>query len=163
MVSVLHFYYNYTTFTSIENSGEITATGKNSGGIIGYAYLNSVLESKKLVDHCCTWCGHVSNYCYEYGACIFTATDVTNIGSVSGESNVGELFGYFVADANSTLSSYTVTGSVSVNGEAKEGNYDIGSNKNLALSGREIFVPIETPAPEENPEENPEGSTEETE
>ena len=84
-------------------------------------------------------------------------------GAVAGNSKVGELFGIYNNDSNNslpaTISGYTVLGSIVLNGELKEGTYDLGSSTYLTLTGRVVYVP-ETPEDETNSEENTETTPE---
>ena len=64
---------------------------------------------------------------------------LTNTGDVSGNNKVGEMFGSFSSDAMSFITTYTVTGKVTVDGEVLEGEYDVGNKTNLTLSGREVY------------------------
>ena len=100
---------------------------------------------------------------------LISANNLTNTGMVSAQANAGELIGYHYSDGEigvtSSATNYTVTGSITINGELLEGNYDVGTNTNLTLSGRELYVPEveETPeeAPEDGAETTPDGETEE--
>ena len=72
--------------------------------------------------------------------CIVNLASLINSGKVSGVSACGELFGSFWSDGASTITTYTVTGKITINDELLEGEYDVGSNTNLTLSGREIYT-----------------------
>ena len=80
--------------------------------------------------------------------CFVNITAVSNSGMVSGVSTVGELIGVFWSDGSSTVTGYTVTGKIVINDELLEGEYDVGSNTNLTLSGREIYGAENTEATE---------------
>lgn len=135
-----HYYYNITTLNNISNSGDVISSGKYSGGIIGYAFLNSVFDNRTGIErHCDRTCYRNENYCNEYAAWFLQSTNISNNGNISGTYNVGELFGYFSSDATSSITQYVITGQITINGEKLEGDYDIGSNTNLTLSGREIY------------------------
>ena len=147
-------YYDVKTyFNNIKNSGNVVGN-QNVGGILGntaldnyFYYLDKACGSYHGGYNCCD----VSDK--RYGRSLLVATGLESTGEVSGESNVGEVFGYFQCDGDggvkSTVTTYTVTGKITVNGEIKEGTYDIGSNTNLTLSGRVVYVPeVETPETE---------------
>ena len=95
------------------------------------------------------WDDHNSSYCYDHyheGRSKLSATLFENTGIINAATLTGEIFGSFFADLSSTLTTYTVTGSITVNGEVVEGTYDVGSQINLTLSEREIYaLPEETP------------------
>ena len=143
-----HEYRYTTTLTDLKNTGKITASNVRVGGIIGYTCLNSSYNTWP--NYCCTsysyyYCNKISNF-------RIVATNLSNTGEVAASGEVGELFGLFSADLTSPLTTYTVTGSVTVNGEIKEGTYDVGSNTNLTFSGREVYAPDDgenTETPEE--------------
>ena len=141
-----HHKYRYTTtMDNLKNTGDVNALDFQVGGIMGYAYFASNYDQTKY--HCDSSGGE--NYmCNLQSNFRIVATYFSSTGAVSACGSVGELFGYFNADLISTLTTYTVTGKVTVNGEVKEGNCDIGSNNNLTLSGREIYVSEEA-TPEE--------------
>lgn len=154
-----HRYQEEVTLNNIVNSGNISVKDSCVSGIIASTYLESTYFKEN--RNCCDPSSY-SGYCHYLGYLVMSSSDVKNIGSISGSSSVGELFGEFQSEGHSsiisTLTTYTVTGSITVNGELKEGDYDVASNTNLTLSGREIY----TPSVEENPEETPEDGTEDT-
>ena len=76
------------------------------------------------------------------------ADNLNNYAEITGVTNTGEIFGVFSTDAPSTLTTYTVTGKVTVNGEVVEGEYDVGNKTNLTLSGREVYGEENTEAKE---------------
>ena len=129
--------YRYTTvLDNLKNTGDVNASDIQAGGVIGCAYFLSDFDFTK--DHCATHgrgtpCKFQSDF-------IIVATNLSSMRAISAHGSVGELFGSFNSDATSTITNYTVTGKVTVNGEVKEGTYDVGSNTNLTLSGREIYT-----------------------
>ena len=74
--------------------------------------------------------------------------DLKNVGTVFGISNCGELFGEATSEGSSTVTGYTVTGKITINGELLEGEYDVGTSSNLTLSDREIYGAESTEATE---------------
>ena len=141
------YYHKYClniTISSLSNFGKITADMDVAGGIIGDFYINNSYTSNQ---KCHEKIAH-SNYCQIVADVKLVAEGFVNKGEISSYSNGGEIFGQFSSDAPSTITNYTVMGKITVNGEVKEGTYDIGSNSNLTLSGREIY----TEATEENTE-----------
>ena len=147
----------FVKLNNLENNGNVSGVS-SVGGIVGHSSLvNSQLKTYKV---CCDY-----YYAYHewYGASLIKATALTNKGAVAGNSKVGELFGICNNDSNNslpaTISGYTVLGSIILNGEVKEGTYDIGSSTYLTLSGRVVYVP-ETPEDETNSEENTETTPE---
>lgn len=160
--SIPYHNYLYKTETKIinaSNSGNISASDEwgYSGGIIGLASMASSYY-KGIYEHC-TW----YKSCYEIGCFTISGSNLTNTGMVSAKANAGELIGYHSSDGEkgvtSSVTTYTVTGSVTLNGEVLEGNRDTGyTTDNLTLSGRTIYVP----PVEETPEETPEDGTEDT-
>ena len=73
---------------------------------------------------------------YGAGTLSINATQFTNIGNISGNADTAEIFGKFWSDGGSTLTTYTILGSITVNGETLEGDYSVGANTNLTLSDR---------------------------
>ena len=135
-------YYDVkTNFSSARNSGNIIGK-QDVAGIIGHVELNNYLNYQ---DSAC-WYGDYANK--HIGRSFMIATALENTGVVSGESGIGEIFAYFKCDGEggvkSTVTTYKVTGSITVNGAVKEGTYDVGSNTNLTLSGRTVYVPETT-------------------
>ena len=147
----VHQHYFTVTLNNISNSGNIESSGGNVGGIIGYCYLNNTASRTQT-----SCCGYYYVYHTHRGDSKLSADSITNIAEISGAMNVGEFIGCFYSDTGSTLNQYTVTGSITINGELLEGNYDVGTNTNLTLSERELYVP----EVEENPEEAPEDGAE---
>ena len=125
-----HYYVINSNWNNFINNAEISGD-EYVAGIVGYVYSNGAYD--QYVNYCCNYYG-----CYRRGDFAVNATNISNLGDVNGKSFVGEIFGYFSSDAPSTLTSYTVTGKVTVNGEVLEGEYDVGTKTNLTLSGREI-------------------------
>lgn len=111
---------NLTNYGSISGKDRV-------GGIIGELYMNN-------------------DFYYGAGDVSLNATQITNSGNVVGNADTGEIFGKFWSDGGSTLTTYTILGSITVNGEELEGDYSVGSNTNLTLSDR---LGYEEPAPEE--------------
>ncbi len=107
----------------LENQGKVSGNQK-LGGIFGEAHLNS--------PHSC-W------YNCPGSIAKMIATDWVNKGDVWGNADIGEIIGSFWSEGDSTLTNFTATGKVTVNGEVKEGTYDVGANTNLTLSGREVY------------------------
>ena len=145
---VQNFYHGscggYTDTVSISNFRNYgTVSGNNKvGGIVGNTHINNTGDY---------WCG--GHYSWDdhntYSYARVQATDMVNGGSVSGSGEVGEIFGCFWSDGNSTLDNYTVTGKVTLGGNEIEGNYDVGSATNLTLTNRvapEVEETPETPA-----------------
>lgn len=129
-----HYKRFTTTIKNVENLGDVSASGENAGGIFGYVYVEATYAG---TSNCC-------NRTYKCNIiCDFriVAENMKNVGTVNAYESVGELIGFFSADLESTVTAYTVTGAVSVNGEVEEGIYDVGSNTNLTLSGREVYAP----------------------
>ena len=122
-----------TKCSNMKNSGDISGNAR-IGGIFGGVSLEN---TGSYLDR-----GTYSYYSdhYHEGRSKLEATGFENLGVVSGSESVGEMMGFFWADCASTVSSYTVTGNITVNGDAKEGDYDVGSKTNLTLSAREIYV-----------------------
>ena len=89
---------------------------------------------------------------WHIGRLIAKITCFENVGSVNANSNAGEIIGSFYSDGSSTITTYTVTGKITLNGEAKEGTYDVGTNTNLAFNGRTVYVPPVEEPPVEEPE-----------
>ncbi len=123
--------------TDCENNGDISSQGGSTvGGIAGNVWMNDTGDY---------WCGiHYSwddHNTYSYFNLV--ATDFVNMGAVSGMTEIGEIFGRFHSDGDSTLTSYTVLGQITVNGELlkEEGaSYDVGVNTRLTLTEREVYV-----------------------
>ena len=123
------------------NSGNISATDEQgcAGGIIGLIQLNSTYRSSA------SMCHNTFFNCPVIGCFTIAANNLSNTGIVSAPANAGELMGYHSSDGeeggvNSSITSYTVTGCVSINGELLEENSEIGyTTNNLTLSGREIY------------------------
>lgn len=132
-----HKYCSSVTMSSVSNFGKITANMDVVGGIVGDFYINNSYT----YDKKCHEKEFHSNYCQIVVDVKLVADGFVNNGEISSSSNAGEIFGQFSSDAPSTITTYTVTGKVTVNGEVKEGTYDVGSNSsNLTLSGREIYT-----------------------
>lgn len=117
-----------TTINSFSNLGSIIGE-TNIGAVIGYIAVDNTHYYRHRL---CYYPGDHDHIGYSK----VTASDMKNDGTVNGNSNVGEVFGYFWSDTGSTLDNYTVTGKVTVNGTALEGTYDVGANTNLTLSER---------------------------
>ena len=134
------FYGYVTKMSGFLNTGKIIGK-ENVSGLLGIVYTES------------SYYKYINYYTGRYGIFIIEANYFTNKGEIVGETSVGEISGYFYSDYTSLLTTYTVTGKVTVNDEVKEGNCDVGSNTNLTLSGREVYV-CEDEIPEETiPEE----------
>ena len=128
-VSLYQYGYKYwVNLDALKNSGDITGNSR-VGGVFGSAYFENT-----------------HNGSYEKYQMI--GTNYHNIGNISGVSEVGELIGRFVSDGASSVTTYTVLGEITINGDKLEGNYDVGYNQYLTLSGREIHS-----SSEEMPEE----------
>ena len=130
--SYVHYYTLYTKIDGFINEAEVKGNN-NVGAMIGYTYLINNYSSTK-GGHC-----YVTKTCYFYHDISLTISNAKNTGCIIGETNTGEMFGNFSSDGPSTLTSYTVTGKVTVNGEVVEGEYDVGNKTNLTLSGREVY------------------------
>ncbi len=117
-----------TTINSFSNLGSIIGE-TNIGAVIGYIAVDNTHYYRHRL---CYYPGDHDHIGYSK----VTASDMKNDGTVNGNSNVGEVFGYFWSDTGSTLDNYTVTGKVTVNGAELEGTYDVGANTNLTLSER---------------------------
>ena len=135
-----HRYRFNTVVKNILNDGNVNGID-SVAGIIGYVYLDSSYST--FVRSCCNYSG-----CDHYGDFRMVANNLSNNGEINGNTTLGEVFGHFVADTASNVDNYTVTGKVIENGEVKEGNYDVGTNTNLTLSGREIYGEENTEATE---------------
>ena len=138
-----HYYGFVITMNEIElyNTGRVVAENEIVGGIIGSL---DIYNSYEVKTTCHSGCIHRHDI-------RLVISGMGHSGEVVGFGKVGEIFGQFYTDGYSTLSNYTVTGKIIVNGELLEGTYDVGSKDNLTLSGREIYT-------EETPEENTEAS-----
>ena len=131
----------YTNLSDFSNSGNIS--GKtNVGGIIGRVYLDNPFSRR-----------HSGVYTngthYDIGYAKIVSNNFENTGNIKAATNVGEIYGNFYTDMESSLDSYTVIGKITVNGESLEGTYDVGTNTNLALTNRvgpETEETPETPA-----------------
>ena len=139
--------------SALENSGDVVGD-EYVGGIFGYniysvrEYNNvvaNVTELSKTGDvsgdvYVGGICGYLllendrydSSYVIYYNA-YMTAMNISNGGNVSGNNNVGELFGVFSSDGESTVTSYSVLGKITLNGTELEGDYAVGTNTNLTL------------------------------
>lgn len=109
----------------------------NSGAVSGDSAIGGIAGAVVLDN---TWAWYHNSYpCYSThdGFSALIISNMTNEGAVEGKEKVGEMVGNFWTDGRSSLTTYTVTGKVTVNGEALEGTYDVGANTNLTLSGRE--------------------------
>ena len=112
--------YDYSMqMEKLSNSANIKGE-KYVGGLIGYVY---------------AW-----NSCDRYSKHQVDFKELENIAHISGTSYCGELFGYFSSDGDSTVTGYTVTGKITVDGKWLEGTYDVGSSSILTLSGREVYT-----------------------
>ena len=119
-----------TKFDKISNSARVEGE-KNVGGLIGMMYTEND--------------GH---YGYSYYRSYFDIIESKNVGTVFGINNCGELFGKVTSEGTSTVTGYTVTGKITINGELLEGEYDVGSNTKFVLSGREVYGAESTDATE---------------
>lgn len=128
-----HHYQTTVTISDLSNSGKVTASANIAGGVIG----NLNVDNAYAVDNKCHDKSAHSYYCTIMGDVGIVATGFVNNGEVVSADQAGEIFGNFASDAPSTLTTYTVTGKVTINGEVLEGEYDVGSNSNLTLSDRE--------------------------
>ena len=145
-----HVRYFTITFKNNGNAGKVSAEGNKVGGLVGHCSLNNGFSGS-------LYCCYRYSKCAVAGGSIMRANDVSNTGEVSGAGETGELFGYFWCDHNaykSPLVTYKVLGHIILNGEKKEGNYDVGVGLDeISLSGREVYVPeVETPETPETPE-----------
>ena len=133
-----HHYTTPAALKNITNTGNVVSKGDNCGGIIGAVSLQSTFETA--YRHCCTYSvsNHGGHVCTFIGNVNLITSELENAGSVSGNISSGEIFGSFSSDGPSTLTNYTVTGKVTVNDEVLEGEYDVGTNTNLSLAGREV-------------------------
>lgn len=118
------------------NSGAVTGT-ESVGGIVGLVAFDNTYSKY----HYTCWCQHD-------GFSALIAVNLKNDGSVSGNEKVGEIYGNSWSDGVSKVTSYKVTGKITVNGEELEGVYDIGENTNLTLEGRDGPVVEEETEPE---------------
>ncbi|MBE6636143.1 MAG: hypothetical protein E7617_08185 [Ruminococcaceae bacterium] len=152
-----HYYCNTISMNNSSNTGNVTAAGGQVAGLIGAAELSSSYTSSH------TNCSGV----YSYGCDIisdvkFIGSSLSNSGEIAGKINVGEFFGYFSSDGSSTITTYTVTGKITLNGEVKDGTYDVGTKTNLTLNGRTVYVPPveepETDGSETSGEESTDGA-----
>ena len=109
----------------------------NRGEIIGETYVGGI-SGALAVDN--VWHYSSSNY----GNFRINATNFTNTGNVIGEAHTGELLGYFWGDMQSTLTTYTILGKITINGEELEGDYSVGSNINTRLTLSNRVLPEET-------------------
>ena len=150
------------TYTDLTNNGVVTGTN-DVGGIFGRVYqFTFVNDNPKRSMKNLTNYGSISgkdrvggiigelymnnDFYYGAGDVSLNATQITNSGNVVGKAETGEIFGKFWSDGASTLTTYTILGSITVNGEELEGDYSVGSNERLTLSDR---LGYEEPAPEE--------------
>lgn len=143
-----HFYYNITTMNNVTNTGSVNASGQYVGGILGYAYLNTSTANKSNIRQHCEWeCYRNENYCNTYNEWFLQSSNVSNTGTISGTSNIGELFGYFSSDGASKITNYTVLDKVVISGEENNGAFDIGATKvNITLTDRTVYTPeVEDP------------------
>ena len=160
-------HYNIENCT---NNGRITSRGDRVGGIVGgyiagngkadasWAGLNSIVNNGDvsgnnivggIIGYFNIWSDdHYGSHYYSGQTC----TDFENTGDIVGVSVVGEIFGNFSSDGRSTLVGCTVLGHVTEGGEIIE-DRDVGSNTNLAISGRVIHDEDSENAPEEGSEE----------
>lgn len=151
------------THSNLVNNGDITGINY-VGGIFGYVY--KVIFSKghtQVSMNTLINCGGISgnDYVggivgalsidntfdtqYVYSSNIWlNATMFSNSGNVKGNSNTGEIFGLFWSDGGSTLTTYTILGKITVNGEELEGDYSVGSNVNARLALYDRVLPEET-------------------
>lgn len=139
-------------FNDMKNTGAVNGQNK-VGGIVGRMRLNNTKDYRCSIH--VSWENHNT---YSYFRLV--ATGFTNTGVVGGVSEVGELFGYFWTDGKSTVTTYTVLGQKTVNGEVLDAegvSYDVGASTNLTLSGRNIYV-APTPDVEQTPGENEENT-----
>ena len=143
-----HKYCLSIKIDNFSNCGKIVAQEAKVGGIVGEFSISN--EHYWDNQRCCHGTGYCTLRCLRLSDVKLIATNVNNNNEVAGKSEVGEIFGSFASDAPSTLTTYTVTGKVTVNGEILEGEYDVGSNSTITLSGREIFGAESTDP--ENPE-----------
>ena len=139
-----HCYYVTTYMSNFANSGNIAAQEHMAGGIVG----GMSISNNYSLDQICH-CGQKTHACSILGDVRLVATDFTNSGEVSGTTQVGELIGYFISDAPSTLTTYTISGQVTVGGEALEGDYSLGEKNNITVSDR-VIPEVETPELDDN-------------
>ena len=114
------------TVSSLENSGCVTGVNK-AGGIFGESRFNNTSEWTE--KHCCyNW----SN-CYRRCDWKLIATSLINTGDVVADTCGGELIGSFSSDTPSTLDSYKLGGSLTVNGNTLT-DTPVSTNSGLTLS-----------------------------
>ena len=131
-----HKYYVTIEISNFTNNGKIVAQENKVGGIIGEFSISN--EHSLGNQSCCHNTGYCTLKCVKISDVKLIAVDVTNGNEVVGGDAVGEIFGHFSSDGPSTFTNYTVTGKVTVNDEVLEGEYDVGTNTNLSLAGREV-------------------------
>ncbi len=134
---------DYSYPSNMKNKGNITGD-RYVGGIMGHYQVENTYY-KKHQHNAIGW--HIDT-----GKFSASMSNFENLGIVSGNNSIGELIGAFSTDGASTITTYTVTGKITLNGEAKEGTYDVGTNTNLALNGRTVYVPPVEEPPVEEPE-----------
>ena len=122
------------TFKDMTNNGAVSG-GAYVGGISGCTAVNNTGDF---------WCdnhGVLERDHNSYSYFNLAGSNCVNTGMVSGTTDVGEIFGLFWSDGDSTLKNYTVIGQKTVNGEVlTDANYDVGYSTRLTLSEREIYV-----------------------
>lgn len=141
------------THTNLTNNGAVTGIN-DVGGIFGRSVQKiSVDGNCKTSMNNLTNCGSISGESrvggvigalsventykwYPYPVLSIHTTQFNNSGEIIGKSDTGEIFGRFWSDGGSTLTTYTILGSITVNGEALEGDYSVGFSERLTLSDR---------------------------
>lgn len=127
-----HYYCSTVYLKAFSNYAKIQGDDY-VGGIVGHIDVYSTYTSSNY-EHC-KWFKN----CSFYGDVRVKADNLNNYAEITGVTNTGEIFGAFSTDAPSTITTYTVTGKLTVNGEVLEGEYDVGNKTNLTLSGREVY------------------------
>ncbi len=141
-------YGGSATYSNLENTGEVTATGDYVGGLVGYLYnikdtsTNFTLRFEYIRNSAtvngANYVGGLIGYVYaenKYSGSNRTikliSLELTNTGNISATSDyVGGLFGYaYSDDTSSTIQTYSSTGTVQGNGSHVDNL--IGSKTNI--------------------------------
>ena len=146
----LHYYATDTKIDGFVNNGDVKAKNTAVGGIMGRINLVNSWTGSTGYNCCSYW-----NRCGLNGVTRLIATNLENYGSVSGVSKVGEIYGSFSAEWDSTVTTYTVTGSITENDAVVDGGRDVGEGQKITLTGKTL---AEVDA-EEDTEENTEDTT----
>lgn len=121
-----HNYYFVTYASGLENSGSVTGVNK-VGGIFGESWFNNNYTWRGY-DCCSRW-----NQCTRIDDWKLIATSFINTGDVIADTCGGELIGSFSSDEPSTLDSYKLGGTLSVNGNTLT-DTPVSTNSGLTLS-----------------------------